>query len=250
MVTEVLADPGYTLLKSATFMIPVRVAGYDVTFEPILRQRSSKPTASGALLLEGGYYSEHLPNALRGIDKNGRPEPLPRAPRNAPVSELVKFEEAFNMRARYRYNRHSRPDSHGNMRMRCPFCAGRLRSRTFPRTMRLAHHVPLVHIDGTPGACCAGSTTVSAAESALWQPIPAFTTAWRLSYGRRSSVEATNGGLKDQFVTLGQGFTRVLDMRKLNVLMAFTLAGFNHNRGVRFEQRAQPGGADRRGLAA
>lgn len=228
--SEVLADPGYTLLKPDTFLLPARLAGYDVIFEPTLHQRGTKPSTSGGVMIEGGYFSRHLPPNLRQLPSG---EPLVRAPRGAKPEELAKADLPFNQRAAYRYSRHSRPDARGNMRIRCPFCAGRLRSRAFPRTMRLAHTIPLVHIETDASRCCAGIVTVSAQESALWQPIPAFTTAWRRSYGRRSVVEGTFGGLKDQWVQLGQGFHRVLDMGKLNTVTAFTLAGYNHHRARR-----------------
>ncbi len=90
-----------------------------------------------------------------------------------------------SLRARWRMARHAPPDADGATRWRCPFCAGFLCSRDFPRTIRRPSTVPLVPATGTRAQCCQGIQTVSAAETALWQRIPYGTTVWRISMGRR-----------------------------------------------------------------
>src|SRR5579872_3282746 len=126
--------------------------------------------------------------------------------------------------------RHSPPDADGATRWRCPFCAGFLRSRSFPKTMRRPKTVPLVPVDNGCDKCCSGILTAQAAEMAWWQRITYGTTAWRISMGRRQVVESVNAALKGVFTDLGRGFLRVMGVTKMTVLLGFTLAGFNLDR--------------------
>ena len=137
--------------------------------------------------------------------------------------------------------RHSGPDADGVTRWRCPFCAGMLRSRSFPKTMRRPTTVPLVAIDNDPTACCDGILTAMPVELPLWQPIPFGTTAWRLSLGRRQVVESANAALKGAFADLSRGFVRVFGRTKVTVLLGFTIAGYNIDRvrSFRAKHRAQ-----------
>lgn len=126
--------------------------------------------------------------------------------------------------------RHSPPDQDGATRWRCPFCAGLLRSRSFPRTMRRAKTVPLVPVDEGCDKCCNGILTAQAAEMAWWQRITYGTTAWRISMGRRQVVESVNAAVKGVFTDLGRGFIRVMGVTKMTVMLGFTLAAYNLDR--------------------
>jgi hypothetical protein len=126
--------------------------------------------------------------------------------------------------------RHSPPDQDGATRWRCPFCAGFLRSRTFPRTMRRAKTVPLVPVGEGCEKCCNGILTAQAAEMAWWQRITYGTTAWRISMGRRQVVESVNAALKGVFTDLGRGFMRVMGVTKMTVMLGFTMAAYNLDR--------------------
>ncbi len=88
------------------------------------------------------------------------------------------------------------PDADGATRWRCPFCAGFLRSRNFPKTMRRPKTVPLVPVAEGCDKCCNGILTAQAGEMAWWQRITYGTTAWRISMGRRQVVESVNAALK------------------------------------------------------
>ena len=181
-------------------------------------QRSEKPFA-GARLVDGALYSEHLPDEL--ID-------LPMPPRGAGEAEVLACEAAFNRRARWRYVRHAGPDADGATRWRCPFCAGLLRSRQVPKTMRRSRTAPLEYLD--TDRCCDGVLTVQPAQLPLWQRLLPGTTAWRISMGRRQVVESVNAAIKGAFVDLGRGFLRVMGRTKATVLLAFTVAGYNLDR--------------------
>lgn len=110
-------------------------AGIHQTFQAVTHQRGVRPFSGDAVLLDGQLYSNLLPNDLRD---------LPMPPRGAPEPVKLEHEAQFNLRARWRMVRHAGPATDGATRWRGPFCAGLLRARAFPKTMRKAKTVPLV----------------------------------------------------------------------------------------------------------
>ena len=208
-------DPGYSLCRPGTVHHKMAQAGIHHTFQPVTHQRGIRPFSGDALLIDGQLFSTLLPDYLRE---------LPSPPRGASEEEKLIYEAKFNLRARWRMMRHSGPDSDGATRWRCPFCAGFLRARNFPRRMRRPKTVPLVPVDEGCEHCCSGTLTAQAAELAWWQSITFGTTAWRISMGRRQVVESVNAALKGVFAHLGRGFMRVMGLTKMTVMLGFTLA--------------------------
>jgi hypothetical protein len=218
-IDEVVWDPGYSLCKAESTAYPLAQAGISQTFQIVTHQRGSRPFSGDALLLDGQLFSPHLPHALWD---------LPVPPRGASEAEKLTYEAKFNQRARWRLVRHAGPDADGVTRWRCPFCAGLLRSRAFPNTMRGSRRAPLVEVGAN--RCCEGIVSVEPAELALHQRIPFGTTAWRISMGRRQVVESVNAALKGSFVDLARGFFRVFGRVKMTVLLGFTVAAYNLDR--------------------
>ena len=209
-IDDVVWDPGYSLCSAGTTHHKLAQAGIHQTFQPVTHQRGRRPFGGDALLLDGQLYSPLLPNELRD---------LPMPPRGAPEEVKLEHEEAFNRRARWRMVRHAGPDADGATRWRCPFCAGLLRSRQFPQTMRRSKSIPLVPVGEGCQACCRGILTAVPADLPWWQRIPFGTTAWRLSMGRRQVVESVNAALKGTFADLARGFLRVMGQTKMTVLL-------------------------------
>jgi hypothetical protein len=228
----VVWDPGYSLCSPGTTHHKLAQAGIHQTFQPVTHQRGVRPFSGDALLLDGQLYSNLLPDELRD---------LPMPPRGAPESVKLEHERKFNLRARWRLVRHAGPDSDGATRWRCPFCAGLLRSRAFPKTMRGKKTVPLVPVDEGYDHCCKGIMTAMPTELPWWQRIPFGTTAWRLSMGRRQVVESVNAALKGTFADLSRGFFRVFGQTKMTILLGFTIAGYNLDRirAYRAKKRAE-----------
>jgi hypothetical protein len=220
-IDDVVWDPGYSLCKPGTVHHRLARAGIHQTFQPVTYQRGMRPFSGDALLVDGQLFSSLLPDELRD---------LPAPPRGASETEKEAYEAKFNLRARWRMMRHSPPDQDGATRWRCPFCAGFLRSRSFPRTMRRAKTVPLVPVGEGCDKCCNGILTAQAVEMAWWQRITYGTTAWRISMGRRQVVESVNAALKGVFTDLGRGFMRVMGVTKMTVMLGFTLAAYNLDR--------------------
>jgi hypothetical protein len=220
-LNDVVWDPGYSLCTPGTTGHPLAKAGIGQTFQPVTHQRASKPFSGDALLIDGQFFSSHLPQALRV---------LAAPPRGASEEEKLVYEAKFNQRARWRLVRHAGPDADGFTRWRCPFCAGLLRSRKLPKTMRRSRKTPLVEMPEDVSTCCSGILTVAPTELGLHQRIPYGTTAWRISMGRRQVVESVNAALKGAFVDLARGFFRVFGKVKMTLLLGFTLAAYNLDR--------------------
>ncbi len=227
-IDDVVWDPGYSLCKAESSAHPLAQAGIAQTFQVVNYQRGRRPFSGDALLIDGQLFSPHLPEDLRDL-----PTPL----RGASQEEKRTYEVKFNQRARWRLVRHAGPDADGVTRWRCPFCAGLLRSRQFPKTMRGSRRAPLVEVDKTQGQCCGGILSAVPAELALHQRIPFGTTAWRISMGRRQVVESVNAALKGSFVDLARGFFRVFGRVKMTVLLGFTVAAYNLDRVRSFRSK-------------
>ncbi len=235
-IDDVIWDPGYSLCQPGTTSYPLAQAGIEQTLELVTHQRGIRPFAGEALLLDGQLYSPLLPAELRD---------LAAPPRFATGAYRRAYEEKFNRRARWRLVRHAAPDADGVTRWRCPFCAGLLRSRRFPRTMRRSRQAPMVEIPEGVTQCCSGILSAPPAELPITQKIPFGTTAWRISMYRRQVVESANSALKGAFADLSRGFFRVFGQTKISVLLGFTLAAYNLDRVRSFrakkaEEEAKP----------
>lgn len=142
----------------------------------------------------------------------------------------LAYEQAFNQRARWRLARHQSSDHDGVTRWKCPFCAGRRRSRSFPKTMRRPNTTPLVFLPHDVARCCNGTLSAPPADLPHTQRIPFGTTAWRTSMNRRMAVESVNSALKGGYVDTSRGFFRLFGLTKITVLLAFTIAAVNLDR--------------------
>jgi len=217
-IDDVVWDRGYSQCVPETTVYPLGRAGIRTTFWPMDHQRRREPYTTEAIVLEGMLFTDYLPEELK--------VQLPMPPEGSSEEEKLEYEEAFNRRARYRYQLHQRPDEDGFTRWLCPFHAGFLRSRELPDTMRRPATTPLV--DLPKGAtCCQGIVSASPEELPLWQQFTPGTTAWRISMGRRNVVEGANGGLKGNFVNIERKFMRVMGLTKMTIMLAFTIAGMN-----------------------
>jgi len=237
-IADVVWDPGYSLCQPETTTYPLAQAGIEQTVELVTHQRGIRPFAGDALLLDGQLFSPLLPTELRD---------LAAPPRFATGAYRRAYEERFNQRARWRLVRHAAPDSDGVTRWRCPFCAGLLRSRKFPRSMRRSRRAPLVSVPDDVTQCCSGILSAPPAELPITQKIPFGTSAWRISMYRRQVVESTNSALKGAYADLSRGFFRVFGRTKISVLLGFTVAAYNLDRVRSFRaKQAEEEGTPRR----
>jgi hypothetical protein len=243
-ISDVVWDPGYSLCQPATTTYPLTEAGIAQTIELVTHQRGIRPFSGDALLLDGQLYSQFLPIELRDLKS---------PPRFRPAHYKRPYEDRFNQRSRWRLVRHTAADSDGFTRWKCPFCAGLLRSRKFPKTMRRSRSGPLVDVPEQSIQCCSGIISAPPVELPLTQGIPFGTTAWRISMNRRQIVESVNAALKGSYADLSRGFFRVFGRTKISVLLGFTIAAYNLDRVRAFrakmaEDEAKPRKRARRRL--
>jgi hypothetical protein len=104
------------------------------------------------------------------------------------------------------------------------------RSRQLPQTMRRSRKGLLVQLPEGVTRCCNGTLSAPPAELPLTQPIPFGTSAWRVSWYRRQTVESVNAALQGSFASLARGFFRVFGTVKITFLLGFTLAAYNLGR--------------------
>ena len=218
-VRDLLMDRGYSQLSDMELHHPLRRAGMELTFQPKgPHQRLRVPFSPYAVVIDGQLFSALISERLW--------KELPWPPYGASEAEILAYEQAYNERSRWRFQRHTGPDADGTTRWKCPFHAGLLRSRQLPFTLRRSRNVPLVELPDGPSAAD-GTISVNAADLPFRQKLTPGTTAWRKSYRRRNVVEGVNAMLKGGFVNIQQKFFRVFRLTKLTFLLAFTIAGYN-----------------------
>ena len=79
-------------------------------------------------MIEGRLVSVHAPQELQVL--------LPMPPYGSTDEQCQEYESAYNRLAQYALQRHAGPGKDGTTRWRCPVEAGRVRSRSFPKSMR------------------------------------------------------------------------------------------------------------------
>jgi hypothetical protein len=219
-LSDVVCDPGYSLCRPETIFEPLHNAGIHVTYQVASSQKATTSFNDNAFVLNQHLFSEALPRNLRKL-------PLPPLGSNA--ERRLAYEEKWNQAARYRYSPHGSTAANGTTRFRDPIDAGRLRSRQIPTTMRKNRSVPLATIPNPD----TWTGTVRALPDTLprWSKYITGTTAHRHAYfGRRQVVESTNGALHGDFLDVNGRYFRVFERHRINILLAFGVAGYNSDR--------------------
>jgi hypothetical protein len=137
-------------------------------------------------------------------------------------------EAYYNERAAYAWRQHSKTSS-GDIRLSCPVHAGRLR----PLNLTVATNrgkLQLPALDAPKGACCCRAKTISTSlsmRSELYQQVPYGTTAWSMSYGRRSSAETAHSEMRTGLARLQRGYFKVFGLNKATLLMGMMCVAIN-----------------------
>ena len=135
-INDVIWDPGYSLCLPGTTSYPLAQAGIDQTLQMVTHQRGIRPFAGDALLLDGQLSRDYCPLSS-GIWQH-RPA-SPGVHIDVPTRRSSTDEPDGDCPSQL-------PRLDGVTRWRCPFCAGLLRSRQFPRTMRRSRQAPMVEV--------------------------------------------------------------------------------------------------------
>ncbi len=229
---DVTWDRGYSINADARTHAPLRLNGIEPVIDLATHQRTYQPVSKDVLWLDGHPFSIHTPQRLRNL---ARPD------RNATPEDRAKLEALYNERARWRYSVHGSPDADGYLRMRCPFCSGRLASRQLTNARRAAKSAPLVALPPTVTKCCSGIVRIPPEHLRMMQAlqIPFGTTAHRIAYGRRNLTETTNSLLKGQYVNLDRKYTKLMGLAKRTFALAFLVAGLNRHIGQAWTQKRE-----------
>ena len=218
-IAVVVWDRGYSLLAYENAHGPLRLSGIEPIFELTDIQRKQVQVLTDVVWIDGAPFSKHTPAELRD---------LPRVGRKDSAEERRRLQAKYDERARWRYSNHGRPDADGYQRLRCPFCAGRLRADNL-RQRNVSQNAPLVTLPEGVTQCCGGIVTVPPAFLTLVQGLGLIygTTAWTLAYGPRVLVETANSLLKDKYAALNRSYTKLMGLAKRKFALAFLLAGVN-----------------------
>lgn len=218
----VLVDRGYSFLKPEHWAQPLDRLEVRQVFDLHPSQRVQHPgPIPGTIYLDGGLFIDAVPVHLRD---------LPGYSLGQTAQEKAELAARYDERAAYAFSTQGRPDhKRGTQRYRGPALAGRVRCPNTPRSMRLDPATrPTTRCK--PGAPCACGVTVTLGPDDYMQTRQRDiygTTAWKASYGRRSSVESGNAVLKVHHARLQRGSTRVLGTNKTGILLAFIVAAAN-----------------------
>ncbi|MHB8221191.1 MAG: hypothetical protein ACYDHU_12865, partial [Acidimicrobiales bacterium] len=220
-ICDVATDRGYFGLSPRSFHYPLGRAGFSIESKLHPNQQGRRPFSGPAIIFNNSLYHESAP-IPEGFN-------LPFAPRGATHEGMLRHEAPFNELARWRYSLVSR-DPNGTTWWRCPFCAGLLKSRQFPQSMRNGPAAEPVDVVSNRSTCCDGLIRATAEDLRFHMDPPPGTTAWRMSIGRQNQAENANSMMKSNFVRTDKNHMRVLGTPKSILLGAFDLCGYNFDR--------------------
>lgn len=230
-ISTVNCDRGYFQLDRRNFYDPLAQAGIAVVSKLMGWQTGVRPFAGPGIIFNNYLYSEFAPIPA---DHN-----LPFAPRGSTRTVCERYEEPFNQLARWRCVPITR-EPNGTMYWRCPFCAGLLRSRRFPTSMRNPSTAPLVEVDTNRTTCCDGLIRTTATDMAYYQDgPPPGTTAWVLWDGTRNFSETANSLAKAGLIRLDEKAIRVATTPKHTLLAAFSVSGINWDQQLKAQEEAR-----------
>ncbi len=186
---EIVADRGYTE-KRTNFVRYLRERGLDVVMD-YRTTEVARPKAVTA-----GRHQQPVINHCGTVLPSWVSETLHTPPEGADEQQRAEF---YDQRSRWRYSPHQHLRG-GAIQMRCPQCAGRVKTNARtrnPQKRRAGGAVPYLGGVATE-YCCDGLITLNSNQLANYQNVPYGTTAFRASFGRRNQIENTNSQIGDK----------------------------------------------------
>ena len=145
------------------------------------------------------------------------------------ATEKARTRELFDAREPFRFTPHSRHDDlAGSQRFKGPALAGHLRCPNTPASMRFGSRLPTTSC--APGIDCGCGKTVTIADTDHErdrQALPWQSTAWALSYNRRTYIENLNARLRFNNADVNRGFIQAVGKHSTALLLAIYLAARN-----------------------
>lgn len=200
-VKTLVADRGYSHKVPGSFLWPLASMGVDAIFDLHESDRGLwGQTDSGALIVDGWFYSPSMPTALHDIG------PRPFQGKNARDDKQREAYEAFkdNIRRRvpYMLKRHSGPDPDGYIRVTCQASRVQVRCANKPKSKSGRRDLPLITTPPTgtlPDICTRTTATIGPKEGGKTrQKFVWGTDEWSAHYSPgRALVEAVNSQIKN-----------------------------------------------------
>lgn len=225
-INEVLADRGYTMVRSDRFLRPLHERNINVVMDypKLMTARADRVVVAQGSHTEnmwstvGTFLHLSIPTKDRTIKKD---------PRVLDPKLRVEAHKAHGTRARtYRWSEKERLDG-GAIRFKCPLCAGRAVNVDLnPDTEFLPVNVTPVRTPPGATRCCSGTIKIDVDRLDHYQRIPWGTAAWTKSYGRRTNIEGTNGRLRNE-LGLDHGVIRSFGTIATMVMMTLLCAALN-----------------------
>ncbi len=216
VVTEILADCGYSYKVPEHFASPLRAARIALVIDLHPNDRGQKGTFAGAVVANGNLYCPGTPPALLSLG------PLARG---ASAEETAAHDERCAEASRYKLGRISSDDGDGFHRVSCPALMHKVRCPLREESMALANTRPEIFaVPEHPPTCCSQrSVTVSPQVNAKTRQRHDYpSAAHRASYGRRSGGERSNSRLKDPAgINIDQkGWCKLMGLVGLSLFLA------------------------------
>lgn len=225
-LSRVYIDRGYSMLKAENVQLPLWQRGLSPVFDLAQNQKTTQPsTHSGTIFIDGGLFSEALPETLRKLS----------SPRESGISaeESAKRAKRFDERNNYAYRPHGARDPEtGRQRFKGPATAGKLHCPNNAESMRLGYKYDETNCapDTAETKCgCSGTVTVGPEEHARESQWPLFgTTAWLKLYGARNAVESFNADVRTNKLNWRRGYVKTFNRPRTGFLLAISLVALNY----------------------
>lgn len=219
-VQDLIADRGYSMLTAPKWQLPLWEKGVRQVFDLSEDQRGIHPSPiDRTVSIDGGFFVDALPERLRKLPRPNEPG-LSKEKREAICAD-------YDKRLAYALSPNSAINlTTGTQRFKGPARTGKLRCRNNKKSLRGPHSQPLTACK--PGCACSKSFTLGPEDQARERQWPLYgTTAWFKSYSRRNATESINAEIKTHRANFKRGYTRVFELTKTTVLLAFGLAAVN-----------------------
>jgi hypothetical protein len=182
--------------------------------------RGQRGTFEGAICANGQLYCPKTPVTLLSLG------PLRRG---ASTEEITAHDDKCAELSRYKLSPVTKPDGDGYQRFACPAAAGRLRCPLKAPSMALSAGLPSVLSPptGDLARCCSQQTITVPPQvnEKTRQKHDYPSTAFRISYARRTAAERTYASLCDPSVGgIRRGWCRLFGLAKNTLMYALAVA--------------------------
>ncbi len=222
VLSDLLADSGYSYRQPHTFALPVRALGAQLIVDLHPHDRGPKTTHHGAICANGALYCPATPRTLLEL------APLPPA---ATAEQTAAHDQRCAELHRHKLGPLTGYDTDGYHRLACPATTGKVRCPLRAPSMTLPYDRPTIHQPPEhPPVCCTQKTitvppTINAKTT---QKHDYPSAAHRHSYQRRTAAERSFATITDPATTnLARGWCRHTGLTPIALFLSTALIARN-----------------------